>query len=44
MLEDGVVDARPILTAHYALEQINDALAASEARTDLTGVIVIDAA
>jgi Zn-dependent alcohol dehydrogenase len=44
MLEDGVVDARPIVTAHYTLEQINDALAASEARTDLTGVIMLAAA
>jgi len=40
MLEDGVIDARPVITGHYALEDINDALAASEACTDLTGVIV----
>ena len=40
MLEDGVVDARPIITAHYALEDINDALAESEAHNDLSGVIV----
>jgi S-(hydroxymethyl)glutathione dehydrogenase/alcohol dehydrogenase len=40
MLEEGVVDARPIITAHYALDDINDALAQSEARKDLSGVIV----
>ena len=40
MLEDGVVDARPIITAHYELADINDALAQSEAHRDLSGVIV----
>jgi Zn-dependent alcohol dehydrogenase len=44
MLEDGVVDARPIISAHYALEDINDALAQSEAHNDLSGVIVPGAA
>jgi hypothetical protein len=34
------VDAGPILTSRYPLERINDALAASDARQDLTGVIV----
>jgi S-(hydroxymethyl)glutathione dehydrogenase / alcohol dehydrogenase len=42
MLEDSVVDARPIITAHYPLEQINDALQASGAREDLSGVILMD--
>jgi S-(hydroxymethyl)glutathione dehydrogenase / alcohol dehydrogenase len=42
MLEEGVVDARPIITARYSLEQINDALQASDARRDLSGVIVLD--
>jgi S-(hydroxymethyl)glutathione dehydrogenase/alcohol dehydrogenase len=40
MLEAGVVDARPIITGHYALEEINEALAQSETRRDLSGVIV----
>jgi S-(hydroxymethyl)glutathione dehydrogenase/alcohol dehydrogenase len=40
MLELGAVDAGPILTSRYPLERINDALAASDARQDLTGVIV----
>jgi Zn-dependent alcohol dehydrogenase len=40
MVERGVVDAGPIITALYPLEQINDALANSGARKDLTGVIV----
>jgi Zn-dependent alcohol dehydrogenase len=40
MMERGVVDAGPIITGLYPLEQINDALASSGARKDLTGVIV----
>ena len=40
MIEEGLVDPRPIISRHYALEEINDAVAASDARQDLTGVIV----
>jgi S-(hydroxymethyl)glutathione dehydrogenase/alcohol dehydrogenase len=40
MLEDGRLDAEPIITARYGLDQINDALAASAEKRDLTGVIV----
>jgi S-(hydroxymethyl)glutathione dehydrogenase/alcohol dehydrogenase len=39
LLEDGAVDAAPIITGRYALDEINDALEASAARRDLTGVI-----
>jgi S-(hydroxymethyl)glutathione dehydrogenase/alcohol dehydrogenase len=40
MLEDGRLDATPIITARYGLDQINDALAASAEKRDLTGVVV----
>jgi S-(hydroxymethyl)glutathione dehydrogenase/alcohol dehydrogenase len=40
MLEDGRLDAAPIITARYGLDQINDALCASAEKRDLTGVIV----
>jgi S-(hydroxymethyl)glutathione dehydrogenase/alcohol dehydrogenase len=40
LLERGLVDATPIITARYPLDEINDAADASEARQDLTGVIV----
>ncbi|HKE80547.1 MAG TPA: zinc-binding dehydrogenase [Solirubrobacteraceae bacterium] len=40
MLEDGRLDAGPIITARYGLDRINDALAASAEKRDLTGVIV----
>ena len=40
MLEDGVVDAKPIITRVYPLDEINDALGAAETRENLTGVIV----
>jgi S-(hydroxymethyl)glutathione dehydrogenase/alcohol dehydrogenase len=40
MLEDGRLDADPIITARYPLEGINEALAASGEKRDLTGVIV----
>jgi S-(hydroxymethyl)glutathione dehydrogenase / alcohol dehydrogenase len=40
MLEDGRLDAEPIITARYALDDINEALAASAEKRDLTGVIV----
>ena len=41
MLEEGVVTAAPIITNRYGLEEINDALAASDRRDDLSGVIVL---
>jgi S-(hydroxymethyl)glutathione dehydrogenase/alcohol dehydrogenase len=40
MLEDGRLDAGPIITARYGLDEINDALSASAEKRDLTGVIV----
>jgi S-(hydroxymethyl)glutathione dehydrogenase/alcohol dehydrogenase len=40
MLEDGRLDAGPIITSRYGLEGINEALAASAEKRDLTGVIV----
>ena len=40
MLEDGVVDAKPIITGVYPLDRINEALGAAETRESLTGVIV----
>jgi Zn-dependent alcohol dehydrogenase len=40
MLEDGRLDAGPIITSRYGLDAINDALAASAEKRDLTGVIV----
>jgi Zn-dependent alcohol dehydrogenase len=43
MLEDGVVDPRPIITARYPLEEINEAREASASRRDLSGVIVMKA-
>jgi S-(hydroxymethyl)glutathione dehydrogenase/alcohol dehydrogenase len=40
LLEQGRLDAGPIITSRYDLEGINDALAASAEKRDLTGVIV----
>jgi S-(hydroxymethyl)glutathione dehydrogenase/alcohol dehydrogenase len=40
MLEDGRLDAEPIITSRYGLDDINAALAASADKRDLTGVIV----
>jgi Zn-dependent alcohol dehydrogenase len=40
MMEDGRVDARPIISRTYALEEINDAALASEEHRDLTGVVL----
>jgi S-(hydroxymethyl)glutathione dehydrogenase/alcohol dehydrogenase len=40
MLEDGRVDAKPIITAVYPLERINDAARDADSRANLTGVIV----
>jgi S-(hydroxymethyl)glutathione dehydrogenase/alcohol dehydrogenase len=40
MLEDGLVTAEPIITKRYTLDQINDALHASDEKRDLSGVIV----
>src|SRR4029453_4060200 len=40
MLEDGRLDAEPIITTRSSLEGINDALAASAEKRDLSGVIV----
>jgi S-(hydroxymethyl)glutathione dehydrogenase/alcohol dehydrogenase len=40
MLEDGIVTADPIVTTKYALDDINEALHASDEKRDLSGVIV----
>jgi S-(hydroxymethyl)glutathione dehydrogenase / alcohol dehydrogenase len=40
MIEDGLVTADPIVTTKYALEDINEALHASDEKRDLSGVIV----
>jgi S-(hydroxymethyl)glutathione dehydrogenase / alcohol dehydrogenase len=40
MMEDGLITAAPIITRHYALDEINDALHASAEKRDLSGVIV----
>jgi S-(hydroxymethyl)glutathione dehydrogenase/alcohol dehydrogenase len=40
MLEEGVVDARPIVSRTYGLDEINEAFRAADAREVLTGVIV----
>jgi S-(hydroxymethyl)glutathione dehydrogenase/alcohol dehydrogenase len=40
MMEDGLLDPEAIVTTRYPLDAINDALAASIAKTDLSGVIV----
>jgi Zn-dependent alcohol dehydrogenase len=44
MIEQGLVDAAPIITSRYRLDDIEQARAASDARRDLTGVIVFGAA
>jgi Zn-dependent alcohol dehydrogenase len=40
MIEDGLMTAEPIITTRYALDDINDALHASDEKRDLSGVIV----
>lgn len=40
MMEDGLVDPEPIITHHYPLDGINDALHASAEHRDLSGVII----
>ncbi|MEN3282849.1 MAG: S-(hydroxymethyl)glutathione dehydrogenase / alcohol dehydrogenase [Solirubrobacteraceae bacterium] len=40
LLEQGRLDAGPIITSRYPLDAINDALVASAEKRDLTGVIV----
>ena len=44
MMEDGLVSAEPIITRRYGLDEINEALAASAEKRDLSGVIVPNAA
>jgi Zn-dependent alcohol dehydrogenase len=43
MMEDGRVTAEPIITSRYSLDEINDALHASDEKRDLSGVIVPNA-
>jgi S-(hydroxymethyl)glutathione dehydrogenase/alcohol dehydrogenase len=40
MMEDGLLDANPIITTRYPLDRIDDALRASAEKRDLSGVIV----
>jgi Zn-dependent alcohol dehydrogenase len=40
MMEDGVVDANPIVSRVFGLEEINEAFRAADAREVLTGVIL----
>lgn len=40
MMEDGLLDPEAIVTSRYALDEINDALAASAEKRDLSGVIL----
>jgi S-(hydroxymethyl)glutathione dehydrogenase/alcohol dehydrogenase len=40
MMEDGWVTPEPIITTRYSLDGINDALAASVEKRDLSGVII----
>ena len=40
MMHEKVVDATPIVSRTYALEEINEAFRAAEAREVLTGVVV----
>jgi Zn-dependent alcohol dehydrogenase len=40
LLEAGQIDAAPLITGRYALEDINAAAAAARERRDLTGVVV----
>jgi S-(hydroxymethyl)glutathione dehydrogenase / alcohol dehydrogenase len=40
MIEDGWITAEPIVTTKYALDDINDALHASDEKRDLSGVIM----
>ena len=40
MLEDGLLDPRPIITNRYSLDQIDEALHASAEKRDLSGVII----
>ena len=39
-MEEGTLTADPIVTTKYALDDINDALHASDEKRDLSGVIV----
>ena len=40
MMEDGLISPEPIITSHYSLDEINEALHASAEKRDLSGVIV----
>jgi S-(hydroxymethyl)glutathione dehydrogenase/alcohol dehydrogenase len=40
MIEDGLITADPIITTRYALDDVNEALHASDEKRDLSGVIV----
>lgn len=40
MMEAGLVDPKPIITARYGLDAINDAVEHSGAREDLSGVVM----
>ncbi len=40
MMEDGLITPEPIITSRYPLDAINEALAASAEKRDLSGVII----
>ena len=40
MMEDGLITPKPIITSHYPLDGINEALHASADKRDLSGVIM----
>jgi hypothetical protein len=42
MLEAGLLDAEPLVSRSFALEEVNEALAAASSRELITAVIVPD--
>jgi S-(hydroxymethyl)glutathione dehydrogenase / alcohol dehydrogenase len=44
MIEDGLVDPKPVITGRYTLDEINECANASHARRDLSGVLLMAAA
>ena len=42
LLESGAIDASPIITSRYPLEEINEAMHASREYRDLSGLLVFD--
>jgi Zn-dependent alcohol dehydrogenase len=44
LLEEGLVDPYPVITSRYSLDEINECADASDARRDLSGVLMMEAA